>query len=145
KVGVGKLEPAPGHITSRAFERNEDECERDKPRKNSRSKGKAATENPLSALPGLLNKAEDLERNDRQNARHQIQNESSEETKEKKGHDTARSLTGLGGSHCRCSKLPGGAVVPVRGIRKNNNTRHCGQISVGRVDRYPKCNLVAVA
>ena len=62
----------------------------DEPRENASHKREPAPENPLSILPGLLNETENLQRNHRQDARHQIQNEPANETEEKKRPDTAR-------------------------------------------------------
>jgi hypothetical protein len=80
KICVRELKAAPGHVASGAFERNQKQRKSDKPGENSDRKRNTAPQNFPPALACLLNKSKDFQRNHRQNARHQIQNEAAEES-----------------------------------------------------------------
>ena len=59
----------------------------DKPDENSRDEGETTAENSPPTLTGLLNKSENLKRDHRQHARHQIQNETTDKTKKEETND----------------------------------------------------------
>src|SRR4029077_654451 len=98
EIGVGELKPAPGNVVTSGFQPDQQQGKPNEPRENSRGERQAISENLLTALSRLLNEAEDLERNYRQHARHQIQNESAEKTEEQKRCNSASGLAGLRGS-----------------------------------------------
>src|SRR4029079_18508372 len=93
--------------------------QRDEPRKNSNSEGNPAAKNFLPALSRLLDKAEDLERDHRQDARHQIQNDHTEKSNVEKRKNSVRRRR----TTCRYSRrprnLPSRAIIAVRSLREN--------------------------
>ena len=82
------MQSAPGNLATGSFKNNQKQRETDKPGKDSRSKSQTAAQNFLPALAGMLDEAENLERDHRQDARHQIQNDAAEKTEEKKSEDS---------------------------------------------------------
>src|SRR6185503_13036709 len=90
EVRIRELKTAPGYITPSAFKCDQQDRQRDEPPKNSNGERNSAAKNFLTALSRLLDKAENLERDHRQYARHQIQNETTEKPKEQKGENSVR-------------------------------------------------------
>ena len=72
-----------------APQHDQEKSETDKPGKNSSGKSKAAPQNLLPALTGVLNESEDLQRDHRQYARHQVENQAADKSQEKKSTETA--------------------------------------------------------
>src|SRR5438552_2107974 len=77
EIGVGKL-CCPNWLTSGRLDDDKDKRQTKKPDKNSRYEGETASENAGPTLTRLLNKTENLERDHRQNARHQVKNETAD-------------------------------------------------------------------
>jgi hypothetical protein len=90
EIWIRELKTAPGYITPGTFKRDQQDRQRDEPRKNSNGERNPAAKNFLPALSRLLDKAENLERDHRQYARHQIQNEPTEKPKEQKRENSVR-------------------------------------------------------
>ena len=65
------------------FQCDQQQGQPEKPDENSGDKGETAAQDFSPFLSGLLNKSENLERDHRQDARHQIENETAYETKDK--------------------------------------------------------------
>src|SRR6266446_498164 len=85
EICIRKLEPPPGNFATRGFERYQQGRQTDKPCKNPPGKSDSTTQDFLAALPRMLNETENLERDDWQNAWHQVQNDSAQKTKKEKG------------------------------------------------------------
>src|SRR5438105_10164465 len=79
EIGVGEL-CCPNWLTAGRFNDDKDKCQTKKPDENSRNEGETAAKNAGATLTRLLNKTEDLQRNHRQNARHQVENETADKT-----------------------------------------------------------------
>src|SRR5207237_9749481 len=90
KIRIGELKPAPGDFATGGFEHDQEERQTDKPGKNSTGKCDPAPQNFLTALPSVLNEAENFERDDRQNTRHQVQNDPTQKTEQKKSENSSR-------------------------------------------------------
>ena len=58
------------------------ERERDEPDENAGDEREPAAQDAAPIVPGVLDEPEDLERDHRQHARHQVQNEAAEKTEE---------------------------------------------------------------
>src|SRR4029077_14112551 len=95
------------------------------PRKNSNGERNPAAKNFLPALSRLLDKAENLERDHRQYARHQIQNEPTEKPKEQKGENSVRRRRPEPRNSRRTRDLPCRAIITIRLLRKYYETPHC--------------------
>ena len=90
KIRIRELKAAPGNIVAGDFEADQDQGQTNEPGKNASGKSNPAAQNLAPALPGVLNESENFERDDRQHARHQIQNDSAEESEEEKRKNAAR-------------------------------------------------------
>ncbi len=89
EIRIGELKSSPGNFAAGSFENNQEQRQTDKPDEDSRGEREAAAPNFMTALAGLLNESEDLERDHGQDARHQIQNQAAKKTKEEKGKNPA--------------------------------------------------------
>src|SRR4029453_1600377 len=90
KVGVRELKSAPRDIAPGAFERNQKQRKPNEPTEDSNCKPEPPPQNFPPALARLLNKSKDFQRNDREPAGHQIQNDAAKETEEQESEDSAR-------------------------------------------------------
>ncbi len=81
EVGIRELE-RPGDFAAERFQDDEQKREPDEPGENSGDKREPAPQDAAPALAGVLNKPENLERDDGQNARHQIENETAQKSEE---------------------------------------------------------------
>src|SRR4029077_77645 len=127
-VRICELKTAPGYIMPCAFECDEQDRQRDEPCKNANRERNAAPKNFLTALSRLLDKTENLERDHRQDARHQIQNESTEKPKEQERENSARRRRTARRKSRRTGHLPRSAIIIVRLMRKHNKTCNRRQI-----------------
>src|SRR5207237_219500 len=144
KVRIRELKSAPGYISPRAFKCDQQNRQRDEPCKNSNCERNAAAKNFLPTLSRLLDKAEHLERDHRQYARHQVQNEPAEKPKEQKGENSARRRWTARRKSRRTRDLPRRAIIAVRLLRKHHETRHRRQILRRRLKRNAKHNFPVV-
>ena len=81
EIGVGKLE-GPGDFAARGFEGDHEGREPDKPCEDADRESEAIAENTRPTVAGVLDETENLERNHRQDARHEIEDETSNEAEE---------------------------------------------------------------
>src|SRR5262249_7723004 len=124
EVGIRELETAPGYITSSAFKCDQQDRQRDEPCKNSNAERNTAAKNFLPALTRLLNKAENLERDHRQHARHQVQNEPAEKPKKQKHENSVRWRRTARRKNWCTPNLPRRAIIAVWLLRKHHQTCH---------------------
>src|SRR5439155_7423614 len=128
EVRIRELKTAPAYVTPGAFKSDQQDRQRDEPRKNSYGERNPAAKNFLTALSRLLHKAENLERDHRQYARHQIQNDPTEKSKEQKREYSARRRRTARRKSRRTRDLPRRAIVAVRLLRKHHETHERRQI-----------------
>src|SRR5215831_20503288 len=72
EIGIGELR-RPGDLMASRFQRDEQQCEPDKPNEYSGNERNSIPENTSPIHPGVFDETENLERDHRQDARHQIQ------------------------------------------------------------------------
>ena len=82
EIGVGELE-RPRDFVAGGLERDHEDREPDEPGEDAGGEGEAIAENAGPTITGVLNEAENLERDHRQDARHEIEDETADETEEK--------------------------------------------------------------
>src|SRR5262249_21365927 len=126
KIRIGELR-RPGDVVTGGLDPDENERQADKPGKNSRNERESTPKNLCPAFAGLLDETENLQRDHRQNARHQIKKESADKSEEQERGESARRL-------CDCRRnngldranFPRRAIAPVFVLRENNQTRDRG-------------------
>ena len=144
EIGVGKLKSAPGDFLPRAFECDQEQRKRDKPREDPNRKSDAAPQNFLSTLARLLNESENLQRDHRQHARHQVQDDAAEKTEEQEGQDASRGCRMSRRNNGRTCDLPARAILAVWLLGKNEQACHGGQILSRRFNRNPNRDLIVI-
>src|SRR5206468_7296399 len=128
KIRICKLKTPPSDVASREFERNQKQRKRDEPRKNPKCERDATPQNFLPALARLLNESENLQRDHRQHARHQIQNHAAEKTEEQESENAPCGRWTSRRNNRRSRNLPRRAVRAVWLLGKNHEARHGRQI-----------------
>ena len=81
EIGVGELE-RPGDFAPGGLERDHEQREPDEPGEDAGGESEAVAENARATVPGVLDKAENLERDHRQDARHEVEDETADESEE---------------------------------------------------------------
>src|SRR5262245_44546297 len=89
EIGVGKL-CRPNRLTSGRLDDDQHNRQTKKPGENSGNEGETTAKNAGPTLTRLLNKTENLKRDHRQNARHQVKNETADKTENEETNELAR-------------------------------------------------------
>src|SRR6266480_6794088 len=145
KICIRELKSPPGNFTTCGFKRDQQGRQTDKPCKNPPSKSDSAAQDFLTALPRVLNEAENLERDDRQNTGHQVQNDSAQKTEKEKREDSACGSGPGARSNRSVCNLPGGTVFPVGLLTENEQSFHRQYAFVRRLDWNVEGDFVSTA
>ena len=91
EIGIGELK-RPGDLVPGAFQHDQSSASPMNQAKIPAVKARPLRENLCRLLAGVLNESENLERDHRQHARHQIENESADESEEKISQQATRGI-----------------------------------------------------
>ena len=100
EIRIGELE-RPGDFVSGGLQCDQQEREPDEPGEDSGDESEAVAEDARPAVAGVLDESENLERDHRQDARHEIENETADETEEQELQQTVRRDSAGGGDSRR--------------------------------------------
>src|SRR5947209_1276712 len=145
EIRIGELKSSPSDVAPSGLERNQEQSKRDEPGKNANRKRDSAPQNFLPALARLLNESKDFQRNQGQDARHEVEKKATDKTEEQKSENSAYGRwTNRRNNRRSCSYSPRRAIFGVWLLRKNDKARDGRQLFLRRLYRNAKDKFVAV-